>query len=215
MNLAAVALLPTQPETGPWFRTVDPRFLPNAMATGHTPAVPSRFYDPLSASPPFRTLYLSDDPLAAQFEAQALFGSPTTPGGTVPGPRTAGVVIRARVLLSAVADLSDTRAQALLDTSAQELTGDWTGYRQRGATTPVRAPIGTAPTQALGEALWRDQRGLEGFLFVSARLAYHRNLVVFPEALGAGSFVEYAWDDTTGTARRFRIDATDPDGRLV
>ncbi len=215
MNLTAVALLATQPETRVWYRTTDPQFLASALATTHSVVVPSRFYDPASASPPFRTLYLSDHPMVAQFEAQALFGSPTAPGGMVPGPRSAWVVVAARVSLSAIVDLSDVGAQAVLDTSAQELTGDWSGYRQRSGATAVRAPVGTAPTQALGEAIHRDQRGIEGFLFVSARLAYHRNLVVFPDMLRAGSFVAYEWDDPTGNHRRFRIDAANPDGALV
>jgi hypothetical protein len=216
MNLASVALLPAQPRTGRWFRTVDPRFFPTAIATSHTLVVPSRFYDPYSASPPFRVLYLSDHPLVAQFEAQVLFGSPTAPGGTVPGPRAAWVVLGVQVSLAAIVDLSDISAQALLDCSAQELTGDWNGYRQRSRATPVGAPVGAAPTQMLGEAIRRDQRGLEGFAFLSARLPYHRNLAVFPEALGGGSYVEYEMQDPgSGQSRRFRVDATDPEGRLV
>ena len=215
MNLTAAALLPAQPETRVWYRLTDPQFLASALSTAHTVGIPSRFYDPLSASPRFPALYLSDHPLAAQFEAQALFGSPTVPGGTVPGPRNAWVLVAAPVALTAIVDLSDIGAQALLDTSAQELTGNWTGYRQRGGTTAVRAPIGTAPTQALGEAIHRDQRGLEGCLFVSARLAWHRNLVVFPDALRAGSFVQYEWTEPSGTIRRFRVDAATPDGAPV
>ena len=73
-----------------------------------------------------------------------------------------------------------------------------------------------APTQMLGEAIRRDQRGLEGFAFLSARLPYHRNLAVFPEALGGGSYVEYEMQDPgSGQSRRFRVDATYPEGRLV
>src|SRR3954471_470348 len=109
MKLSATALIPVGPETGRWFRVTGTRHLPAAISTAHTVVTPSRFYDPHSASPQFRTLYLSDDPIVAQFEAQVLFGSLTTPGGTVPAPRVAWTVLRVQVSLTKVLDLSDLR----------------------------------------------------------------------------------------------------------
>lgn len=189
MNLAAVSLLTHHPENRQWYRAVDPRFLMSAIATAHTIAVPSRFYDPITAYPQFSSLYVSDSPLVAMFEAQALFGSPTTPGGSVPAPAGAWVVLTVRVRLDAIVDLSDVASQASLDVSVQEPTGDWRGYRQRSATTMVQHPTGTAPTQALGEAIHRDARRLEGLMTVSAKVPYKRNLVAFPGNLRSTSFV--------------------------
>jgi hypothetical protein len=209
VNLAAVPLLARHPENRTWYRVVGAHYLTSAIATAHTVAVPSRFYDPLTANPQFRSLYVSDSPLVAMFEAQVLFGSPTTPGGTVPAPAGAWVTLTVHVQLDAVIDLSDVVSQSSLDVSAQELTGDWRGYRQRSATTNVANPTGTAPTQLLGQAIYQDPRDLEGLLTVSAKLPYHRNLVVFPEHLGPASFVEYQWNNGV---HAFRIDATNPGG---
>src|SRR5260370_32996049 len=117
------------------------------------------------------------------FEAQALLGSPTMAGGSIPAPAGPWTVLTVRVQLEAVVDLSDVTSQALLDVSVQELTGDWRGYRQRSAATNVHIPTGTAPTQALGEAFHRDPRGLEGPLTVSAKVPYNRNLIAFPSNL--------------------------------
>lgn len=213
MNLGAVPSLGTQAlPTLQWYRVVRTAFLTSALHTGHTRTTPSRFYDPHGPGLRFRTLYLSDDPLVAQFEAQVLLGSPWLPGASVPGAAAAWAVVRVSVVLSPVPDLSDTGAQTLVDTSVQELTGDWQGYRRRSPLTNVTLPVGTAPTQDLGEALYRDPRNLEGFLAVSARVPSNRNLVVFPDHLGPHSYVQYEWDDGPRT-RRYRVDSTDPDGR--
>jgi hypothetical protein len=212
VNLAAVSLLASHPENRTWYRVVGTRYLASAIAAAHTIAVPSRFYDPITAYPQFSSLYVSDTSLVAMFEAQALFGSPTTPGGPIPAPAGAWVVLTVRVQLDAVVDLSETASQALLDASVQELTGDWRGYRQRSAVTNVTNPTGSAPTQALGEAIHRDPRDLEGLLIVSAKVATNRNLVVFPGHLRAGSFVEYQWTDSGGVDRTYRIDQANPNG---
>jgi RES domain-containing protein len=211
VNLAAVSLLGERPENRIWYRATSAHYLPAAISTAHTPIVPSRFYDPNSASPQFPTLYLAEDALVAMFEAQALFGSPTTPGGYVSAPVGAWTVLTVIVRLDAVVDLSDVASQAVLDAGVQELTGDWRGFGLRSPVTAVTAPTGTAPTQSLGEAIHRDPRGLEGLITVSAKVPYHRNLIVFPDQLRATSFVEYDWTDSNG-AHKFRIDQSNPHG---
>lgn len=212
MNLAAVSLLSDHPETRTWYRAVGARYLTSAIATAHTVAVPSRFYDPITAYPQFASLYVSDSSLVAMFEAQALFGSPTTPGGSIPAPAGAWTVLTVRVELDAVVDLSDIVSQALLDASVQELTGDWRGFRQRSSATNVSNPTGTAPTQLLGEATHRDPRALEGLLTVSAKVPYNRNLIAFPDHLRSRSFIEYEWTDSAGINHAFRIDRGNPSG---
>jgi hypothetical protein len=212
VNLAAVSLLTDHPENRAWYRVVGTRYLASPIATAHTVAVPSRFYDPITAYPQFSSLYVSDSSLVAMFEAQALFGSPTTPGGTIPAPAGGWIVLTVRVQLDAVIDLSDTTSQALLDASVQELTGDWPGYRQRSATTNVTNPTGRAPTQNLGEAIHQDPRNIEGLLTVSAKVPYNRNLVVYPDHLRASSSVRYEWTDAGGVDREYRIDRANPNG---
>ena len=61
----------------------------------------------------------------------------------------------------------------------------------------VSEPIGLAPTQELGAALY-DIPELEGFRTVSSKVPYAMNLVVFPQKLQPGSRVEFA-HPTLGT----------------
>jgi hypothetical protein len=128
--------------------------------------------------------------MVALFEVRALFGSPTQPGGIIANPRQPWTVLNVSVQLQDVADLTQVSHQGLLATTAQEITGDWHGYQQRSALTSVTQPVGAAPTQELGAALYALS-GLEGFLTLSAKLSYHRILVVFPDKLRRGSRIEF------------------------
>ena len=100
----------------------------------------------------------------------------------IANPRRPWTVINVQVQLQDVADLTQVSQQMLLATTAQELTGDWYGYQQRSALTSVSQPLAPHRPQALGAALFAVN-GLEGFLTLSARLPYHKNLVVFPQKL--------------------------------
>lgn len=190
MNLAACGALPRRPETGVWFRAIQPQFWTTSLATAQTAVIPSRFNAGATATPPFEILYLAENPMVALFEVQALFGSPTQPGGVIPHPRQAWITVNVTVQLQAVADLTEVTAHTLLETTAQELTGDWRGYQQRSPLTSVCEPVGTAPTQALGAALYAVP-GLEGFRTLSAPLPYHSTLIVFPQKLQPGSVVAF------------------------
>jgi hypothetical protein len=98
----------------------------------------------------------------------------------LPNPQQAWLILNVRVTLRQVADLTPVAAQTLLGMTAQELTGDWEGYQVRQPHDSVPQPVGIAPTQALGQALFAVP-GLEGFRPVSARLPSRIALVVrFP-----------------------------------
>lgn len=145
---------------------------------------------------PFQILYFAEDPIVAAFEYGALFGTLWGPFGYLPNPRRGYVLLNVSVVLQEVVDLTDEPgAQRPLDTTAQELTGDWDGYGQRGSGLPVplHAPSGLAPTQELGEALY--QTGIEGFTSISAKVPTHRTLMVFPQNRGWGSSLEYRDQD--------------------
>jgi len=133
----------------------------------------------------------------ALFEAEAVLGSPVRPGGALPQSRLAWTIINVRVRLQRVADLTVVGQQDLLGTTAQELTGDWEGYHLRNRRTSVSEPIGLAPTQELGAALY-SLPDLEGFRTVSSKVPYAMNLVVFPQKLQPGSRVEFS-HPTLGT----------------
>jgi hypothetical protein len=105
-----------------------------------------------------------------------------------------------------VVDLSDPVQSTLVDTNAQELTGDWRGYQQRGPATSVTAPTGTAPTQEFGNQLFSLCPDVQGFLTLSARLPYYRILAVFTQRLNAGmDFVRYTITDPTGQPQTIQI----------
>jgi len=182
-GLAGVcAGLPTRPETRTWFRAVQPQFWQTALASRQTLTRATRFNGGATAPAPFETLYLAENPMVALFEVEALYGDPSVPGSVIPHPQKAYITLNVQVALSRVTDLTDDAAQASLKTSAQELTGDWRGYRQRGRNTTVQQPSGDAPTQSLGAAL-SSVADLEGFLTLSARIPYHEVLVIFPQKL--------------------------------
>jgi hypothetical protein len=142
------------------------------------------------AGQPLEILYLSENSQVAQFEIGALFGNPLVPGGILSAPGSFAVV-HVKVTLHRVVELTQVSEQDLLETTAQELTGDWRGYFQRTAASALlQEPVGAAPTQELGEALFSIP-GIEGFRTPSAKLAYHRNLVVFPEKMFKGSRLEF------------------------
>ena len=133
------------------------------------------------------------------FEAQALFGSPLIPGGVVAHPAVSLVTLAIQVRLSAVVDVSDPAQAALIDSNAQELTGDWEGYQQRSPATSVSGPSGKAPTQDFGEQLFATCPDVQGILTLSARLTYYRSLVVFPQRLRKGfDYVRYSITDNSG-----------------
>lgn len=202
MNLAACSGLPAHPESRPWYRAADTQFLPSALATAHTVGYASRFSAGPKAATPFEILYLAEDPQLALFEVNALFGDPANP---VAHPRLSLTILSVTVSLQAVADLTDpATAQAPLDTTLQELTGDWRGYGLRSPATSVQRPTGPAPTQELGFELYRLKQ-FEGFQTVSAKLATRRVLAVFPQRMRSGSFVSYTYRDSAGQQHTFRI----------
>lgn len=188
MMLSAVGGLPKFPENSVWFRAIQPQHWTTALQTSQTKTFATRFNAGPSASTPFEVLYLAEDHLVAMFEAQALLGSPY--GAYVPQPAQAWAIINVTVVMRAVADLSAALAQANIDVTAQELTGDWYGYQQRQRSLSLKAPVGRAPTQSLGAALF-GVPGLEGFKMVSARVPDKRTLVVFPTKLRVGSSIQF------------------------
>jgi hypothetical protein len=204
MNLPAVAGLPSRSIAAVWYRAVDPQYLSAALNFSHTRLSPSRYYDPGTAANPFDILYLAENPLVALLEVEALFGSPAIPGGVTANPARSWLIINAHVQLTKVADLTDVScAQTPLSTTAQELTGDWKGYRQRSAGGSVPLPVGAAPTQELGEALYAH--GFEAFLTISARMPYQTILAVFPNRVAQGNYLRYNYVDLAGHTQTLHI----------
>jgi hypothetical protein len=202
MNLSAVAALPSRPIASVWYRAVRPQHLPDSLNYSHTRLFASRYYEGPTSPILFDTLYLAENPLVAQFEVGALFGSPLVRGRLIPNPADSWLIVNAEVQLTKVADLTDARgSHAPLLTTAQELTGDWEQYSPRTGV--------IAPTQQLGAALYTS--GLvEGFLTISAKLPYQKVLGVFPERITKGNFVRYRYQDSAGQTQILQIPFTTP-----
>lgn len=191
MNTSLCGSLPTMPETGTWFRAIQPHFLLTALATSHTSTVASRYNPGSLGVAPFDILYLAENHLVALFEVQALLGSPYIPGGIVPHPRRPWTILNVYVTLHNTIDLTAPASQKLLSTTAQELTGDWRGYQLRGPSTSVPGPTGIAPTQNLGAAI-SALSNVEGIRTLSAKLPDQQTLIVFPKNLQPGSSIKFS-----------------------
>jgi hypothetical protein len=191
VNLAACAALPKTPENNVWYRLIEPHHLGTALSSAHTKDSPSR-YNPgrlLPAADRFSILYFAENPTVGQFEVGAMLGSPGT-GRHVPHPKLSYVTLNVHIILSSVADLTEVAtAQRPLETTAQELTGDWRGYGSRTRLSTVSQPTGTAPTQELGRALFLSKA--EGFRTISAKVPEYQILAVFPENLSPGSSLTF------------------------
>ena len=158
------------------------------MQTSQTANVPSRFNAGPLASPNFEILYLCENPTLALEEVQAQFHLPN--GQIISNPAHSWLIINVQVQLQAAVDLTDPATQQLLETNAQELTGDWRGYHARKSHSSVPWPTGIAPTQQLGQALCALP-GLEGFQAISSKRSDHRMLAVFPKKLGTASWLRF------------------------
>jgi hypothetical protein len=182
---------------GTWFRALRPQFFRTALAFAHTATLPGRFNAGSSQRPGFPVLYLAEDQVVALFEVNALLGSPLPGQAFTPNPNQAWTIVNVNVRLNSVADLCPASQRRLIQTTVQELTGDWRGYGLRNPNPILNPPYWTnVPTQRLGAAL-HAVRGLEGFLTYSARVPTRRNLVLFPNKLRKGSSVHLT-DPTTG-----------------
>jgi RES domain-containing protein len=187
MKLAACKRLRLQPINGIWYRAIAARHWKTALRTVQTAQIPGRFNPGKAATTPFEILYLAENPVVALYEVQAIFGPPHQ---AIANPHESKwLTVDTRIRLSAVADLTATDQQALLETTMQELTGNWDAY----------AP-GEAPTQRLGSALFKT-KNVEGFLAISARIPKSRTLIIFPQKLRTGSEVVFE-DQITGKVHR-------------
>jgi hypothetical protein len=187
VNLKNVERLNGKSLKGTWYRALQPQYYRHALRTEHTAALPSRF-NPGNGS--FETLYLAESPEVALFEVGALLGSPYFGLGSliVREPRRSWIMTEVDVSLHGVAELHSASVQEMLDVTAQMLTGDWAGYQMRRDSDSVNSPRGFAPTQLLGEALYRHEP-IEAFTTVPARVPTRQSLIIFPKKVGTWSQV--------------------------
>lgn len=122
-----------------------------------------------------RVMYFAPNPVLARFEARDVLGHWS--GAAVPAPgRPRHVVVEYRIELGGKSRIVDARHPqfSTLDTTLQEMTGDWATY-------PWETP--NAPTQNLARAVFRRPDAPDGLIAPSARNPREANLVLFPDRL--------------------------------
>ncbi len=149
-----------------WYRAVNPAA---ASAAPRPSARATRFNAGPTATPSLRLLYFAPDPLTALFEVEALLGSVFS--FSAPNPFRGAAVVSHTVPRLDIVDLGNPAIRNIVETTRQELTGDWRAYRQ-----PATSP---APTQALAHAVHQTHTAVKGILAPSARNPHFNNLVVF------------------------------------
>jgi hypothetical protein len=204
MNAANCASLKKIPPglSGVWYRAIQSHHLKKkALATSHTKTISSRFNAGSIVAPhrQFEILYLAENHNVALYEVQALLGTPTVAGSPFPHPLFTWTVLNVHVALTDVVDMTKVSEQAVVETTAQELTGDWRGYELRDFSTSVKEPTAhgvppvTAPTQEFGEELYNSTL-MEGFISISAKVPDQKVLIIFPERVRKNqphSFVKF------------------------
>lgn len=188
MNLRRCGSLRLAPLTGTFFRAIPPQFHKTALRTNHTKRIRSRYSPGRDATTPFEILYLSENASIALHEVEAQYRDSN--GRIISNPTQSLLVMTVDVTLQYVADLTDVSQQRIIDTTAQELTGDWRWYGRRQEFSSVPRPVGVAPTQSLGQALY-SLPTLEGFFTISPKMPDQKNLVVFPKKLENGSSLRF------------------------
>lgn len=205
MNLKAVSGLSAKPITGTCYRAIPPQHILTALQYSQSRISPSRYNGGRFAENPFDTVYLAETPIVAQLEVEALLGSSLSIHELIPNPAANYSVLNVRVQLRNILDLTDVdRSHRPLGTNAQELTGDWRAYHRRTDKHSIPAPVGLAPTQELGAAIYACGQ-FSGFKTISAKFPYAAVLGIFPDRSVKGDFFEYVYVDAAGQKQTFKV----------
>lgn len=154
MNSAAVKRLRLTPLTGRWFRALPLAYWSRVTSTRYTRKVHSRFSPGKDGDAPFEILYFGESAEVISLECSLLFfdrrsnlSFPNTEAGTQ-------LIVASDIVLQHVADLTSNDSLAVLETSVQELTGDWAIYNSLKHRSHLASLGNTAPTQELGQRLF-------------------------------------------------------------
>lgn len=134
----------------------------------------------------FGSIYLASDPVTALMEVTSVFQHRYAPAFTIATPPW--VLFGVDGVVTEILDLCDSRVWPLLDTSFQELTGDWAYSQAEYQKGRGQLP----PTQVLGQAAY-DSVVITGLKYPSAKHpTFGSCLVVFADRLvrGGPSFLQ-------------------------
>ena len=167
MNHARAGELPVVPlpQTS-WFRSVEKQY---QYDPPHFQRSTTRF-NPGN----LRVIYFAPDSLLARFEARDVLGQWF--GDATPSFRDRHAVVEYRIDLGPRSAIVDARSAQLttVDTTVQEMTGDWHSYGLRGT---------LAPTQDLASAVFNRPDSPMGLIAPSAPNPLQNNLVLFADRL--------------------------------
>ena len=170
--LEALATLKGRVYYGLTYRVFKPKFLLAPLSTEGAFRYGGRYNPPGQ----LHVLYLAEDPITALSEARIL----VDPLGSLLHRSDSRIFLATVYRLEHVLDLADPTVLDTLDTSFQELTGDWTLDALHG-----RLP----PTQRLGQACF-EHGSFEAIRYPSAQNRSFYNFAVYPERLREPSFVQ-------------------------
>ena len=121
-----------------------------------------------------RVMYFAPNPLLARFEARDLLGHWF--GDAVPAERPRHVVVEYGIDIGAESVIVDVCPPqlAIIETTVQEMTGDWLTYPWETS---------NAPTQDLAQAVFRREDEPTGLIAPSARNPRQANLILFADRL--------------------------------
>jgi RES domain-containing protein len=198
VNLTNCSALARRNVAATWYRATPPAHLARAIETSHTAMIPSRFS--ASALPRFEVLYLAENHQVALYEVEALLGPAKKP---ISNPAKPFVCLPVEVYLEDIADLTDPGQATMVNTNAQELTGDWRSFADRLVISPGGPHAGIAPTQQIGGELFN--LGFKGLMSFSAKQPGAKILAVFTQRLLDPCWVRYNYDDDQGRRQTVQI----------
>ena len=176
--VAAVQQLPVEPRRGLAFRLILARYAATALSSIGSLRAGGRY----NMRGEFEALYLASSPVTALREVEALVATAEGLRGVKGPPR---ILLSIDYELQAVVDLTEPKAQQLLDSSLAELSAPWRALNAAGT---------TAPTQLLGSVV-HELSVIEALRVPSARDPATDNVVIFPDRLRSTSTVR-VFDDS-------------------
>ncbi|HHO55281.1 MAG TPA: RES domain-containing protein [Trueperaceae bacterium] len=170
-------ILPVLPFSQTSYRLIHAKYYQTSLS-----AIGSRmFAGRYNPKEQFEVLYLSDSPITALQEVNAIFRSSSQLFPVKDIPR---ILLSIECQLTKVLDLTDDKIVSELKTSFQELTGSWLLYSKDSL----------APTQLLGKACF-ESGIIEALKVPSAQDPRAFNLAIFPERLQENSRIQ-VFDDS-------------------
>lgn len=207
MNADLLHRLEKRNVAGTWFRSVLLRHAGEGLYAPQSRDIATRFSPGNRGSSQYEILYFSEHPEVSLAEKEFLYNVLALSRASTAEQPQPLVTLPVEVDVQDIADLTHPDQADLINTNAQELTGDWRAYGQRtkpyGCTSSTHTDL--SPTQRIGQALF-ECGGFQGLKTFSAVKPDRTNLAIFPERLiGTRSKIRYTYVDQGGLWNQMQI----------